>query len=181
MPSPVPSIRLRRTEPRDLPALFDIQSDPESNEMAGTKPRPRDVFFSRWDHIFTDPQVNGLIIEELRTSEPDTFELVGSIACFQTDAAGSTEAVREVEQAKVLNCVGYWIARPHWGRGIASRALALFLAQETRRPLHATTAATNAASRHILERAGFRLTGTRAGEETDRYLARDIADFILDQ
>lgn len=174
MPPSPPAIRLRRTEPRDLEALYIIQSDPECNELAGTKPRPRDVFFSRWDHIFTDPQVNGLVIE-LRTGEPNTFELVGSIACFQADASGSVSAT-----SKLNNCVGYWIARPHWGRGIASRALALFLEQEPRRPLHATTAATNAASRHILQKNGFRLTGLRRGEETDRYLARDIADFILE-
>lgn len=179
MPSSVPPIRLRRTEPRDLEALFAIQSDPESNAMAGTKPRPREVFFSRWDDIFKDPKVNGLVIE-LRTGEADTFELVGSIACFQTDAAGSTEGANNIEPSKVLDCVGYWIARTHWNRGIASRALALFLQQETRRPLHATTAANNAASRHILEKAGFRCTGTRWGEETERYLARDIADFVLE-
>ena len=36
-----------------------------------------------------------------------------------------------------------------------------------------------AASRHILEKHGFRRTGFRMGEETDRYLAREIADFVL--
>lgn len=174
-----PAIRLRRTEPRDLEALFAIQSDPAANAMAGTKPRPREVFFSRWDYIFKDPKVNGLVIE-LRTGEADTFELVGSIACFQTDPTGSTEAARALEPSEQINCVGYWIAREHWGCGIASRALALFLQQETRRPLHATTAANNAASRHILERAGFRCTGTRWGEETDRFLARDVAEFVLE-
>jgi RimJ/RimL family protein N-acetyltransferase len=181
-----PNIRLRRTEPRDLEALFAIQSDPESNTIAGTKPRSREVFFSRWDSIFTDPKVNGQVIEELRADNPSDFQLVGSIACFQVDAsdptnaAGGTVATHASGDTKLLNCVGYWIARPHWGRGIASRALELFLGQEPRRPLHATTAANNSASRHILENAGFRCTGTRWGDETDRYLARDIADFVLE-
>lgn len=148
--------------------------------MAGTKPRPREVFFSRWDYIFTDPKINGLVIEELHGGNPADPQLVGSIACFQTDPTGSTEAARDLEHSALLHCVGYWIAREHWGRGIASRALALFLAQEPRRPLHATTAVDNAASRYILLKAGFRFTGTRRGEETDRYLARDVAEFVLE-
>ena len=92
------------------------------------------------------------------------LEIVGTIARFQAEGHDS---------------VGYWIARRHWGKGIASQALAMFLAEEPRRPLHATTARTNAASRHILEKHGFRCTGFRMGEETDRYLAREIADFVL--
>jgi RimJ/RimL family protein N-acetyltransferase len=145
-----------------LAALFEIQSDAESNAMAGTKPRTREVFFATWDKIFIDPKVNGLLIE---IDEGRGFELVGSIACFQAEG---------------LNCVGYWIAKSRWGQGIASRALAMFLKEETRRPLHATTAGKNAVSRHILEKYGFRCVGTRMGEETERYLAREIADFVLE-
>src|SRR5690242_14236566 len=134
-----PAIRLRPTRPHDLAALFEIQSDPESNEMAGTKPRTREVFIEVWKGHFENPAINGCVIE--LAAADGTHELVGGIACFQADGH---------------DCVGYWIARPHWGKGIASRALALFLAQEPRRPLHATAARTNAPSRRILERCGFR-------------------------
>ncbi len=160
-----PVIRLRPTQPEDLPTLYEIQSDPESNEMAGTKPRPREVFFAVWDRHFLDPNINGCVIEVQSEQDSSTHQLVGSIACFQADG---------------LNCVGYWIARAHWGKGIASSALAMFLAQEHRRPLHATTASSNASSRHILQKCGFRFVGHRMGEETERYTAREIADFVLD-
>jgi RimJ/RimL family protein N-acetyltransferase len=58
--------------------------------------------------------------------------------------------------------------------------VALFLTEEPLRPLHATTARANARSRRILEKCGFRCTGFRMGEETERFVAREIADFVLD-
>lgn len=139
--------------------MFALQIDPESNQMAGTKPRTREAFFATWDRIFADPAINARVIEMDR-------EMVGSVSCFQADGT---------------DCVGYWIARTHWGKGIASRALGLFLAEERRRPLHATADRNNARSLRVLEKCGFRLAGTRTGEETDRYLACELADFVLER
>ena len=67
------AVHLRRVEPQDLQALFDLQSDPDSNNMAGTKPRSREAFFAAWNGYFNDPQVNARVIEL-------GSELVGSIA-----------------------------------------------------------------------------------------------------
>ncbi len=152
------AIRLRPTAPGDLPALFEIQSDPASNAMAGTKPRTREAFFAVWDGLFADPSINSRVIEI-------DGKVVGGISCFQADGH---------------DCIGYWIARAHWGRGTASRALTMFLAEEPRRPLHATAARANAPSRHILEKGGFRFVGFRMGEETDRFVPTEIADFVLE-
>jgi len=152
------TIRLRTVEPVDLPVMFEIQTDPESNHMAGTKPRTRDAYFSTWYRNFADPGVNARVIEI-------DGEIVGVISRFQAEGHDS---------------VGYWISRSHWGKGIASRALTMFLLEERCRPLHATAARSNARSRQILEKCGFRHLGFRMGEETDRYLAREIADFVLD-
>lgn len=158
-----PSVRLRPVTREDLPALFEMQSDPESNAMAGTKPRTREVFFAIWDLHFANPLIRGRVIEMDGEEGP-----VGSIACFQAGEAGQSS-----------DHVGYWIARAQWGKRIASRALPLFLAEEPRRPLHATTAAANTASQRVLERCGFRRVGTRMGEETDRFVAREIVDWVL--
>ena len=57
------------------------------------------------------------------------------------------------------NAVGYWIAEHYWGRGIASRALALLLEEVTIRPLTAPVAKHNHASIRVLERCGFMITG----------------------
>lgn len=159
--SGLPTIHLRPTTPADLPELFDIQSDPQSNDMAGTKPRTREAFFSIWASHFTNPDINSRVILLDNVNGP---ELVGGISRFQADG---------------VDCVGYWVARPHWGKGIASRALQLFLAEDSRRPLHATAARANLASRHILEKCGFRCTGFRMGEETDRFIGCEIAEFVL--
>lgn len=152
------AILIRPTMPGDLAALFAIQSEPEGNAMAGTKARTREVFFGTWDRIFADPAVNGQVIEL-------GGAIVGSVACFQAEGR---------------DCVGYWIAHAHWGKGIASRALVMFLAEERRRPLHATAARTNTVSHRILEKCGFRCVGFRMGEETERFIAREIADFVLE-
>jgi RimJ/RimL family protein N-acetyltransferase len=151
-------VLLRPTTPADLPALFAQQRDPLSNEMAGTKPHSEEAFFKVWEGIFKNPQVVPRVIVEGE-------RIVGAINCFQREG---------------LDMIGYWIDKPHWGRGIATRALTLFLGELKRRPLHATAARSNAASIRILERCGFRLTGYHMGEETDRYVAREVATFVLE-
>jgi len=152
------TVRLRPTRPDDLPALFELQTDPESNDMAGTKPRTREVFFAVWERNFADPGINSRVIEI-------DGVIVGSIACFQAEGH---------------DCVGYWIARAHWGKGVASRALEMFLGEERRRPLHATAARSNAPSQRILEKCGFRCAGFRMGEETERFVAREVLEFVLE-
>jgi RimJ/RimL family protein N-acetyltransferase len=95
----------------------------------------------------------------------DNGEIVGAINCFQRDGR---------------DYIGYWIDRRHWGRGVGSRALALFLQELKTRPLYASAATWNAASLRILEGNGFRRTGTRTEPETERYLAGEVADFVLE-
>lgn len=158
----IDAIRLRPVEPRDLPILFEIQAEPDGNQMAGTKPRTREAFFGAWERFFSDPGINARVIEIDSARGP---EIAGSISCFQAEGH---------------DCVGYWITQAHWGKGIASRALAMFLREEPRRPLHATSDRANVSSRRILEKCGFRCVGFRVGEETDRFLAREIVDFVLD-
>jgi RimJ/RimL family protein N-acetyltransferase len=60
--------------------------------------------------------------------------------------------------------VGYWIGREHWGRGMATAALAALVAELTDRPLFAHVADTNAASIRVLEKCGFRRIGEPAGD-----------------
>jgi RimJ/RimL family protein N-acetyltransferase len=154
----IEAIRLRPVRPDDLDTLFEIQTDAESNRMAGTRARTREAFFAAWARNLEDPGVSARVIEL-------DGAIAGSISRFQADGR---------------DCVGYWIAREHWGKGVASRALALFLRQEPLRPLHATAATANTASRRILEKCGFRCTGTRMGEATERFDAREIADYVLE-
>jgi RimJ/RimL family protein N-acetyltransferase len=56
--------------------------------------------------------------------------------------------------------LGYWLGRPYWGRGVGTRALALFLELDRTRPLYADPFHGNAASVRLLERHGFQHAGT---------------------
>ena len=71
--------------------------------------------------------------------------------------------------------VSYWIGRPHWGRGIASSALARFLGTCRRqfpflRSFEARIHQENRASRRVVEKLGFRLDERRAAPQVLRYL-----------
>jgi len=163
-------ITLRRPTIDDLPAMYEIGADPVACEMAGVKPRTREVFMERWKDVLADPAINSRVIEIVSRGSGGGErgrEFAGSISVFQ--APGETR-----------DSIGYWIARPHWGKGIASRALEMFLKAEPRRPLHATAATSNLGSLRVLQRNGFRLVRTFMGEETDRYMAREVGEFVLD-
>jgi RimJ/RimL family protein N-acetyltransferase len=56
--------------------------------------------------------------------------------------------------------VTYWIERAAWGKGIATRALALLLELVTTRPLRARAASDNAGSLRVLQKCGFTAVGT---------------------
>ncbi|MBL9002113.1 MAG: GNAT family N-acetyltransferase [Phycisphaerae bacterium] len=154
-----PSGLLRPVCPTDVDALYAMQCDPEANRMAGTKPRGESAFRELWSKSLADPDgLHRVIMHD--------GAVVGGISCFEMDS-------------RVM--VGYWIARSHWGRGLATRALAAFLELTRRRPLHAYAAVTNVASIRVLERCGFRRNGTFMGHETDRYTAGEVAMLVLDE
>src|SRR2546427_11850637 len=59
--------------------------------------------------------------------------------------------------------VGYWLGKEYWGRGIATRALSIFLDQVKMRPLYARVAKHNGASIRVLEKCGFKIIGHDKG------------------
>ena len=143
------TIVLRPVQEADLPALFNQQLDPESNRMAVSNPRDEQAFAAHWTRIFADHETTA------RAIIADGV-LAGTVSCFRMDG---------------LPAVGYWIDREHWGRGIATRAVAALLSEVQTRPLHARAASTNRASIRVLERNGFVITGSRAAPADDRFPA----------
>ena len=73
--------------------------------------------------------------------------------------------------------VTYWIGREHWGAGLATQALQLFLGEDSTRPIHARVATDNAGSIRVLEKCGFRMTGKDRGFAHAR--GAEIDEFIL--
>jgi RimJ/RimL family protein N-acetyltransferase len=91
-------------------------------------------------------------------------ELVGSINIFPQEGTDS---------------IGYWLAREHWGRGIATRSIALMLEEFAKRPLFARVAAHNTASLRALQRNGFVITARRQSPATERYIAGETIVLTL--
>lgn len=144
---------LRPISNSDLAVLFQHQLDPEANQMAVVHPRPRIAFDAHWSMCLANPDV-------LARAIVAEGELAGQISCFPMDGR---------------RCVGYWVAREWWGRGVATRALALLLQEVPLRPLHARAARSNGASIRVLERCGFVVTGYEWSEATERWPACEEA------
>jgi RimJ/RimL family protein N-acetyltransferase len=126
-------VRLRAVEDADLDVLFDHQADPEAAEMAAFPSRDRDRFDAHWAKIRLDDTV------VQRTVLADGL-VAGNIGGWQQDGQW---------------LIGYWIGREHWGRGVATRALALFLDELPARPVYAHVAGHNTGSVRVLEKCGF--------------------------
>jgi RimJ/RimL family protein N-acetyltransferase len=155
---PRDEVALRDLEAADLPALFAQQSDPEACRIAAVHPREQEAFDRHWASALNDPAiVTKAIVEQ--------GMLVGHICCFKVDGEDS---------------VGYWIAKEHWGRGIATDALALFLKQVKTRPIHARVARQNPASIRVLERNGFLLGGYQWSPGPERFIACEEALLVLE-
>ena len=130
-------VELREVEDGDLPVFFEHQRDAESTALSGVPARDRAAFDAHWERIRRDPTTT------IRTVVADGA-VTGNVLAF-------------VQSGKPV--VGYWIGREHWGRGIATRALAAFVREVTARPLYATVALGNPPSVRVLEKCGFRLAG----------------------
>ena len=141
------SIWLRPVQPGDLPRMYDLQLDPESNRMAVTIPRTGEAFDSHWATALGDLGITARVV---LVGE----ELVGYISCFPMDGQEH---------------VGYWIDRAYWGMGIASQALHLLLREVAKRPLVAAAATSNGASLRVLQKCGFVVEQVRLSPASDRF------------
>jgi RimJ/RimL family protein N-acetyltransferase len=124
---------LRNVEDSDLDVFFEHQRDPEAVRVAEFPARERAPFLAHWARI----RAGDTAI--LRTIVADGC-VAGNIVSWDQDGR---------------RLVGYWIGREHWGRGIATRALSLFLREVPARPLYADVAVHNVGSIRVLEKCGF--------------------------
>jgi [ribosomal protein S5]-alanine N-acetyltransferase len=75
------------------------------------------------------------------------------------EAVGSIGYIMHVDVERVSAEIGYWLAEPHWGRGIVTEALAAVTRQAVEAHgltrIYAVPFAWNAASCRVLEKAGY--------------------------
>lgn len=152
------SVSLRPVEDRDLDVIYRQMADPESIRMAAFTAEDqtdRRAFLDRMSRILANASSTNRVIEV-------DGVVVGTIASFDLDDR------REVT---------YWVDRAHWGKGIASAALQLLLAETAERPLYARAASDNVGSLRVLEKAGFRRVGVDRGFAAGR--GEEIEETIL--
>jgi RimJ/RimL family protein N-acetyltransferase len=151
---------LRDVMEHDLPIFFQFQLDPDANYMAAftaKDPSNREAFLTHWRKIMGDVTTTN------RTIVYDG-QVVGSVSSYEN--AGKPE-------------VTYWIGKPFWGKGIATRALLEFLANvNRRRPIYARVAKDNFGSRRVLEKCGFTAIGESKGFANAR--GEEIEELLLE-
>ncbi|MDP1872674.1 GNAT family N-acetyltransferase [Phenylobacterium sp.] len=143
--------------PGDLPIFFEQQRDLAANRMAAfgaADPEDRGAFMAHWDRLLKTPGVTAR-----------TVEVAGDVAghILNHTTAGSPS-------------VSYWIGKPWWGQGVATRALLAFVDRIATRPVEARVAKDNIASLKVLQHAGFVIRGQTTafapgrGEEVEEYV-----------
>ncbi|HEX4047136.1 MAG TPA: GNAT family N-acetyltransferase [Elusimicrobiota bacterium] len=148
-------IELRAPVVDDVPVFFAQQREPEALRMASFPSRDFAAFTAHWSKTDADPAA-------LRKTILANGRAAGYVASFER------ERRREV-------C--YWLGQDVWGKGVATKALADFLKEETRRPLWARVAKTNPASRRVVEKCGFKVVAeethaNEAGEEIEEFVLK---------
>jgi [ribosomal protein S5]-alanine N-acetyltransferase len=129
-------LTIRNAQESDLEALYQLQLDPEYNRMAAfgsAVPEDRTAFMNHKHKILRDPACLFYTIQL-------DLEPIGNIGSF------FFEGERDL---------GYGIAKEHWGKGYATRAVQAFLLIEKTRPLGARVAIHNPGSARVLEKCGF--------------------------
>jgi RimJ/RimL family protein N-acetyltransferase len=151
-------VRLRPVVWMDLGVFFQQQLDPLSNRMAAFTSKnatDRTAFDQHWAKILGDAKIVA------RTILADK-QIAGYV--LHHSWFGDPE-------------VSYWLGREFWGKGIATRALELFLRQEQVRPLYGRVATDNIGSRRVMEKNGFRIIGEDKGFSNAR--GEEVEEYIL--
>jgi RimJ/RimL family protein N-acetyltransferase len=151
-------IALRDVTDDDLSILFKQRLDPDASYMAASTPKDptdRDALMAHWARIRADDTV--------------TIQVI----LVDGRVAGSVLRFEDFGQPEV----GYWLGREFWGKGIATQALAAFLAYQTARPIYAHVAKDNDASLRVLQKCGFVISGE--DREFANARGQEIEEFML--
>ncbi|MFC5830480.1 GNAT family N-acetyltransferase [Nonomuraea insulae] len=142
-------VRLRDVVEADLEVFLEQEHNPEAARRSRFAPREREAFMRHWKtRILDDPTVfvQAVIVDG---------ELAGNLVAWWE---------------KDQRFIGYWFGQAFWGRGIGTRAMALFLGKEQTRPLYADPFHANTASVRLLEKHGFSRSGTLWHDEDEHIL-----------
>lgn len=154
-----PTVVLRDIAEDDLPMFFEFQRDAEANRMAAftaEDPMDKGAFEAHWKKVLSDESI------------------VKKAILFDGNVAGNVSSFEQFGEREV----SYWIGREHWGKGIATKALAQFLDLIKSRPLYARVAKDNIASVRVLGKCGFTVSGEDEGFSNAR--GGEVEEFVFE-
>ena len=130
------NLTLRPTISSDLEFFFRNQQDETANQMAAftaKDPNDREAYLKKFEKLLLDDTITmkTILVDE---------QIAGSL--FTWPMEGDMQ-------------ITYWIGKPYWGKGIATRAVQLFLQTYLHRPIYGRIAFDNVGSRRVLEKCGF--------------------------
>ena len=138
------NVSLRLIEDRDLDTIYQHVTDPVSVRMAAFTAEDQTdhgAFLERMSRVRANTSATNRVIDV-------DGAIAGTIASFRID-----------DRLEVT----YWVDRSLWGKGVASAALQMLLAETAERPVFARAASDNVGSLRVLEKAGFRRIGVDRG------------------
>ena len=154
------NLYLREVNDDALLVFFEMQKDPEAVRMAAftpENPADREAFEAHWQRIM------------------NTETVIVRTVIWNGEVAGHVLSYEVLGKPEV----SYWIARHLWGKGIATRALKLFLADVNRkRPIYGRVARDNLASIRVMEKCGFRVIEETKGFANAR--GEEIDELVLE-
>ena len=164
-------LTLRPFDEADAEALFSHASNSNVTRytlwdhhktLADTVAFVRDYALLRYREGTTEPYAITLV--------PD-FRPIGACGCFWASQPNRTMEL------------GYWVAEPYWGRGIAVEASRACIAQAFRSTdagrIQARVIAGNAASCRVLDKLGFRHEGTLRASLLRRGNTEDVMMYAV--
>jgi len=160
---------LRRLEPLDVPAIERYAGDEDVARMTARIPHPYPPGMAAAWVAETHRQMAGGLGWQLAVATLADGALVGAIGLEKDEADAAAE-------------LGYWIGRPHWGRGYATEAARRLIAfgfqEGGLREVRAHCMAVNAASRRVLEKLGMAFQGPATVEARGRNV--EVRTYALD-
>lgn len=157
-------ILLRPWRLDDLPAFLALLDDPRV-----------------WHHLpetYPAPLTEAIARDLIEIAREGTHHEVRAIVVDGAPVGQVRLAFEPGDERRTRAEIGYWLGASHWGRGIAGDAVALatrhaFAAHDLLATIFAIVHADNHASLRVLEKAGYRRTGTAA--RGDDWLVLEIA------
>lgn len=150
-------LKLRPSVVEDIHIFFEYQLDEKANYIAAftaKDPTDKAAYLEKYTRLLHNPTVN------MQTIVANNA-VVGTVTKFEIN-----------DEAEVA----FWIDKAFWGKGIATKALKMFLEIETKRPIFGHAAFDNFGSQKVMEKCGFQKIGTEKGFANARQA--EIEEFV---